>query len=108
MADRLDLLPRHRRAIQSLLARHLPEVEVWAYGSRIDGRSHSGSDLDLVLRAPGLLPIPAEGLARLREALRDSNVPFLVEAHDWAILPRGFRRRIERKHVVLCEGGSRR
>ena len=101
MTDGFDLQPRHRRTIQALLARHLPKAEVWAHGSRIDGRGHGGSDLDLVLRGPGLLPIPADRLARLREAFSDSRIPFLVEAHDWARLPTGFRRRIERRHVVL-------
>ena len=101
MTDDLELHPRHRRTIRALLAKHLPEAEVWAHGSRIDGRGHAGSDLDLVLRGPGLLPIPADRLARLREALSDSRIPFLVETHDWARLPAGFRRRIERKHVVL-------
>ena len=101
MTDGLDLQPRHRRAIQDLLAQHLPEVEAWAYGSRTDGRGHGGSDLDLVLRAPGLAPIPRNKLAQLKEAFRDSSVPFLVEAHDWALLPRALRRQIEQKHVVL-------
>ena len=101
MTDGLDLSPAHRAEIRRLAARHLPEAEVWAYGSRIDGGSHAGSDLDLVLRGPGLLPIPADRLARLREAFRDSRIPFLVEAHDWAHLPAGFRQGIERKHVVL-------
>lgn len=50
MTDRLDLLPRHRRIIKELLIRHLPDVELWVYGSRMDGRSHGGSDLDLVQR----------------------------------------------------------
>lgn len=84
-----------------MLAEHLPEAEVWAHGSRIDGRGHGGSNLDLVLRGPGLLPIPVDRLARLRKAFRDSSIPFLVETHDWARLPAGFRRRIERKHVVV-------
>jgi len=50
VTDRLDLLPRHRRIIKELLIRHLPDVELWVYGSRMDGRSHGGSDLDLVQR----------------------------------------------------------
>ena len=29
-----------------LLREHLPDVEVWACGSRITGESHDGSDLD--------------------------------------------------------------
>ncbi len=99
--DRLHLSRRHRRVIEGLLDCALPGVEVWAYGSRVNGRSHDGSDLDLVLRAPGLRPIPLRQLGALREALRDSNIPFLVEARDWARQPERFREEIKRDHVVL-------
>ncbi len=54
MTDRLHLQPKHREA---LLREHLPDVEVWAYGSRVNGRSHDGSDLDLVLCGPELIPV---------------------------------------------------
>ena len=33
MTARLDLKPRHRQLLESLLTEHLPGVEVWAYGS---------------------------------------------------------------------------
>ena len=104
MAERLHLLLRHRQQIEALLRRHLPGVEVWAYGSRISGRSHEGSDLDLVLRGPGLAKIELSRLADFEEALRDSSIPFLVEARDWARLPQSFHREIERDHVVLVGG----
>ena len=90
--------------IEELLEERLPGVEVWAYGSRVSGRSHDASDLDLVLRSPGLQPIPARELAAFTEALRDSNIPFLVDAHDWARLPDMFQREIEREHVVRADG----
>ena len=105
MADRLHLLPKHRRALEALLRKHLPDVEVWAYGSRVNGRSHDGSDLDLVLRGLGLKEIPSDQLGNFEEAVRESNIPFLVEARDWARLPERFHREIERDHVVLVEGG---
>ncbi len=53
MTDRLHLLARHRRVLNTLLQEHLPGVEVWAYGDRVNGRGHEGSGLDLVLRGPG-------------------------------------------------------
>ena len=106
MVERLHLLPRHRAQIETLLREHLPGVEVWAYGSRVNGRSHDGSDLDLVLRGPGLDKINASRLAELAEALRDSTIPFLVEARDWARLPESFQREIERSHVVLVVGNE--
>ena len=108
MADRLHLLPKHRLVLEALLRNHLPDVEVWAYGSRVNGRSHDGSDLDLVLRGPGLKKIPIDCLAEFEEAVRESNIPFLVEARDWARLPESFHREIERDHVVLVSKKDQR
>ena len=108
MADRLHLLPKHRLVLEALLQKHLPDVEVWAYGSRVNGRSHDGSDLDLVLRGPGLNEIPSGDLSDFEEAVRESNIPFLVEARDWARLPARFHKEIERDHVVLVGSGPRR
>ena len=101
MTNRLDLSERHRRKIETLLYQYLPDVEVWAYGSRVSGRSHDGSDLDLVLRSPGLKEIPIEQLANFEEAIQESTIPFLIEARDWAKIPERFHREIKRNHVVL-------
>ncbi len=86
-----------------MLREHLPDVEVWAYGSRVNGLGHDGSDLDLVLRGPGLEKIPLERLMDFEEAVRESTIPFLVEARDWARLPERFHREIEREYVVLMQ-----
>ena len=101
MADRLHLSTKHRRVLETLLREHLPDVEVWAYGSRVNGRSHDGSDLDLVLLGPGLKEIPSGQLGDFEEAVRESTIPFLVEACDWVRLPERFHREIERNFVVL-------
>ena len=101
MTDRLRLTQRHRRVLKALLQEHLPGVEVWAYGSRVNGRGHDGSDLDLVLRGPDLEKIPLDRLIDFEEAVRESTIPFLVEARDWARLPKRFHREIEREHAVL-------
>ena len=100
MIDRLSLPTRYRRMVEAILCEHVPEAEVWAYGSRIQGRSHDGSDLDLVIRSPSLEPLGAE-LLDLIEAFQESNIPFLVQVHDWARLPESFHREIERDYVVV-------
>jgi predicted nucleotidyltransferase len=97
----LDLPRRYREQIEALLRRHVPGVEVWAYGSRINGKSHRGSDLDLALRSPTLGPIPVDKFSNLVEALEQSNIPILVQVHDWARLPESFHTEIERDHVAL-------
>ena len=98
---RLDLPARHRARVEAMLREHAPGVETWAYGSRVGGGSHEGSDLDLVLRGPALAPLPPGVLADLEEAFERSNVPILIQAHDWAGLPERFHREIERCYVVL-------
>ena len=107
MADRLHLQPKHREVLETLLREHLPNVEVWAYGSRVSGKSHDGSDLDLVLRGPGLQEIPIGQLGDFEEAVRESIIPFLVEARDWSRLPKSFHQEIERTHVVLSDSSER-
>ena len=105
MTDRLSLPSRYRRMMEDLLREHVPDAEVWAYGSRVNGESHEGSDLDLVVRGPMLEPLGVEFID-LVEALRESNIPILVQAHDWAHLPDGFHREIERDYVVVQMGAK--
>ncbi|MDE0131698.1 MAG: restriction endonuclease subunit S [bacterium] len=101
MTDRLDLPTRYREQVEALLREHVPEAEVWAYGSRVNGMSHDASDLDLVLRGPDLTPIPTLQLVNLAESFQLSNIPILVETRDWAKLPESFHQEIERNHTVI-------
>ena len=105
MTDRLALPRRYRDQLEALLREHVPGVEVWAYGSRVNGESHDGSDLDLVLRGPALEPLDG-GFYDLLEAIEKSNVPILVQAHDWAMLPESFHREIAQDYVVVQKGMS--
>jgi uncharacterized protein len=98
----LDLAAPHLATLQALLLRHVPEAEVWAFGSRVTGGAHEGSDLDLVLRNPTDLTHPVVGISALKTALQDSSLPLLVETHDWATLPEAFKREIMRCYVVLA------
>ena len=106
MTDRLALPLRYRKQLKALLDEHVPGVEVWAYGSRVNGESHEGSDLDLALRGPALEPLDG-GFYDLLEAIEKSDIPILVQAHDWAMLPESFHREIERDYVVVQEGANR-
>lgn len=97
----LDLPESYRAELVPLLRTHVPDAEVWAYGSRLNGRAHAASDLDLVVRDP-VDPSRAQvTLGRLREALSESGLPILVDVLDWACLPESFREEISRAHVVV-------
>ncbi|MDT4331599.1 nucleotidyltransferase domain-containing protein [Methylomonas sp. MED-D] len=99
----LLLREQDKRCLLQLLTEYLPGVSAWAYGSRVNGDAHDASDLDIVLRAPDLSKIPLEKLESFLEAVRESNIPILIEARDWARLPESFHREILRNYVVLGE-----
>jgi len=99
--NNLFLREKDLSSIRTLLSTHLPNVTAWAYGSRVNGEAHKGSDLDLVLRSPDLSPIPIEKLHKFKDALVESNIPILVEARDWAKLPENFHQEILKKHVPI-------
>lgn len=97
----LFLDPEIKKDVCALLRTFVPAAQVWAYGSRISGKAHEGSDLDLVLRNPSALDKPCSEIARLRTAFRESDIPILVDVHDWALLPEAFQKEIASHYVLL-------
>lgn len=76
-------------------------IEVWAYGSRVNGTAHKGSDLDLVIRSADQKRLPLKVISSLTKKIRESNLPILVELRDWAILPESFHKNILQQYEVL-------
>ncbi len=104
----IQLRPQDRKEVERILSHFVPNEEVWAYGSRVDGSGHELSNLDPVIRHPADLKIPVGLiLAELREAFSESNLPFLVDVHEWASLPTAFWANIEAQHVVIQNGGAK-
>jgi predicted nucleotidyltransferase len=100
----IDVRTDELESVLGILARHVPDREVWAFGSRVGGTARAFSDLDLAI--VGHQPISAAVLADLREAFRESDLPFKVDVVDWATTQEHFRRIIEKQYVVLS--GHRR
>ena len=94
----LALTAEDMALLESLLRRHLPGVEAWAFGSRVTGGARPASDLDLVVFTD---PEQAAGVADLREALEESDLAFRVDLHVWHELPASFRDNIRRTHWPL-------
>lgn len=65
----LQLAPHYLDLLRELLRTYVPHTQVWAYGSRVTGGAHEGSDLDLVLRNPVQLSASCDGLLALNPKL---------------------------------------
>jgi type I restriction enzyme S subunit len=87
-----------------ILDAHVPDRQVWAFGSRVNGTAKAFSDLDLAIL--GETPVPADALADLKDALRESDLPFKVDVIDWATTQDHFQRLVEQQHVVLRRPGQ--
>lgn len=102
----LHLPESYLRIVQGVLHSLLPEAEVWAYGSRVNGDYYDTSDLDLVVRQPDDLRRRQVGLGDVKEAFSESNLPILVQLVDWAGIPAAFRDEIAANYVVIQKPGS--
>lgn len=102
----MNLKPKYKQMLLDIFSAHLPEAEVWAYGSRVTGDAHDGSDLDLVIVPQKGKKLPLEVLSVLRTKIRDSNVPILVDLFEWTRLPESFRRNIEACHEVFYRAST--
>jgi predicted nucleotidyltransferase len=85
-----------------LMEEHLPDdVQVIAYGSRVDGTAHDASDLDLSLKTTSGAPVERGVFFGFVKAVKYSNIPFLVDIFDYARLPESFQVAIDEGGVVL-------
>ena len=99
----IDLREKDKVYICQLVTECFSEsLEVWVYGSRINRSNHETSDLDLVLRKWDLTRLDWEQVLNFSEQLRESNIPILVEARDWAVIPANFQQQILKHYEVLC------
>lgn len=111
MPDRqLDVRPDHLALVREILRKHVPNHEVWAFGSRARAAAKPYSDLDLAVLTDQPLDLAVR--AAMAEAFSESDLPWKVDVVDWATASEAFRHIIERDKVVVqtaaVESGTRR
>ena len=103
VAPPIDIRPDHWAIVRDILQKHVPQYDVWAFGSRTTGRAKPYSDLDLAVITERPLPLALS--AALAEDFSESDLPWKVDVVDWATTREGFRKVIEREKVVVRKGG---
>jgi predicted nucleotidyltransferase len=99
MRDSIELRTSELELVRKILADTIPDLEVWAFGSRVHRRQLKAfSDLDLVVFKAG---DSLFDLGILREKLADSDLPFTVDVSSWAQLPDWLQQEILQDHVIL-------
>ena len=95
----IDIRPDHWNIVQGILQKHVPQCEVWAFGSRATWKAKEFSDLDLAIISDQ--PLSLDISASLRDDFSESDLPWKVDVVDWATTSESFRKIIERDGVVV-------
>ncbi len=95
----IDIRPDHLQIVQDILKKHVPEHEVWAFGSRVKWTAKQYSDLDLCVISDK--PLDFGLMSDLKDAFSESDLPWKVDVVDWATTSVSFRKIIEGERVVM-------
>ncbi len=96
MLERDPYLDRIRDIVLDALSGYA--VTVYLFGSRARAPVRRASDVDIAVEAHE--PLPPQVLARLRDRLEESTVPYRVEIVDFAAAGDDLRMRIKQEGVV--------
>ena len=100
----IELDPRDWEIVRDILARLVPQHEVWAFGSRARRTAKMYSDLDLAVIADQRLDWSLR--SALAEAFDESDLTIKVDVVDWATTSAAFRRIIEQDKVVVQKSNA--
>ena len=101
----IDARPADLDTVRRILREHVPDLEVHAFGSRVNWNARETSDLDVALMTDK--PLTVAQMADLRAAFTAAALPFRVDVVDWASTSEAFREVIDAEYVVLdCNGTS--
>lgn len=99
----IDLPPEQLQIIRDILLRCVPDCEVRAFGSRVKQTASLYSDLDLAI--VGKESLDWRQLEALKDAFASSNLPIMVDVHDWHILSDNFQNIINEQYEIIQSPG---
>jgi predicted nucleotidyltransferase len=98
----LHVNPADLDLILQIFDRELPDVEVYAFGSRVsDAEPIPEADLDLAIIARHAISL--ERMITIERLMAESGLPFAVDIFDYAKLTNKFKNVIEKGHIVIKE-----
>ena len=95
----IDVSPEHWEIVRGILQKHLPQHEVWAFGSRSKWTAKPYSDLDLAVITSQ--PLPLKTSADLSDDFSVSDLPWKADVVGWATTRESFRKIIAHDKLVV-------
>lgn len=96
----IEISDRELDTVKRILSEIVPECEVRAFGSRVNGSGiRKYSDLDLAIVGEGKLDLRTRTI--LNEAFEESDLPFRVDVIDYSAVSNEFCQIVNRKYEVI-------
>ena len=96
--NNLFIKQKYLDMLRTIFKQYCPEAEIWAYGSRLGGDAHEGSDLDLAVKTFGDKKCT---LTELKQMLNESDIPFLIDILEFDKIPESFQDEIKKNYTVI-------
>ena len=96
--NKLFIEKKHLKILKQIFDKYCPNSTILAYGSRIKGQAHSGSDLDLAIKNFDEIEY---SLCDIKQAINESNIPFLVDIFVLESLPKSFQEEINKENIII-------
>ena len=90
----LDLDPKYIDFIKETILAEIPNVEIYIFGSRVQGNALEYSDVDIALKNEEKISI--ESILKLKVKFENSTFPYKVDIVDLKNLKDEFREIIEK------------
>ena len=97
----IQLPESHLQIIQSILAQQVPQAQIFAFGSRVNGTPRKYSDIDLAIASSQ--PLGLRKLRQLKDAFEDSNLPICVDIVDWTLADADFKAAVEAQGMAALQ-----
>jgi len=98
---KLNIQQKHLEIVLEILQKFIPNVEVWAFGSRVKFTNTEYADLDLVIVSDKKQSFLTMGM--IEEAFKESDLPFEIDILDYHSISEHIKQEIKKKYVkIVC------
>lgn len=89
--------------LESIVIQPLKELncEVYIFGSRVAGKHHPHSDVDILYSSDSNSPLPKGAISKIKERIEESRFPFLVDLVAENELAESYRQNILSSRIKI-------
>ena len=100
----INVPPDNLITIQQILQKFVPDCEVRAFGSRVNGTAKPYSDFDLAIVSKEKIQRKTKML--LRRAFEESKLPFRVDVLDYNAISKEFRTIVDNQYEIIQKNNN--